>query len=117
MGIVLRLVLIGVSVLTFIYVIHKVRKSQMKIEGAIFWFLLAGLIMLFAFFPILAHTAANLLGIESPSNFIFLLMIFLLIIKNFSLSLKEAKLEHKIEILTAEIAIWRNETEKNNSNE
>lgn len=111
MGIILRLVLIGVSVLTFVYVIHKVRKSQMKIEGAVFWFLLAGLIMLLAFFPVLAYAVSDLLGFESPSNLIFLLMIFLLIIKNFSLSLKEAKLEHKIEILTAEIAIWRNETE------
>lgn len=112
MGIILRSMLVLVSVITFLYVIRKIQKSQMKIEGAIFWFLFAGLILLFSLFPGIAFVTASLLGIESTANFIFLLIIFLLIIKCFSLSLTNAKLEYKIEVLTAEMAIWRNKAEK-----
>ena len=105
MSIVLRVLLICVSVLAGIYAVRQIRKSQMKIENAIFWFCLAVVLIILSIFPQIVQWGASLIGVESPVNLIYLIMIFILFCKAFSLSVKIAKLEHKVNILTAEIAM------------
>lgn len=111
MSIYLRVILILMSVLATVYALRQIRKSQMKIENAIFWFLFVVVILILSIFPEIAMILARLLGIESPVNLIYLAMIFLLIVKVFSQSVKFSQMEHKIGILTAEIAILRNKLE------
>lgn len=105
----LRSILIIASLATSVYVIRKIRKSQMKIESSIYWFFFSIMIMIFSFFPKVAYIAADLMGIESPANFIYLLMIFLLLVKVFSLSIKNSQLEYKLSVFAEEFAIYRNE--------
>lgn len=112
MSIYLRLLLIIGSLLASIYAVRKIRKSQMKIENAIYWFGFSALTIFFSFFPNIAILLATLIGIESPANFIYLIMIFLLIVKVFSLTVKNSQLENKLSVLIQEVAIWRNELEK-----
>jgi len=111
MSIYLRVILILMSVLATVYALRQIRKSQMKIENAIFWFLFVVVILILSIFPEIAMILARLLGIESPVNLIYLAMIFLLIVKVFSQSVKFSQMEHKVGILTAEIAILRNKLE------
>lgn len=63
-------------------------------------------------FPDIGIHLANIIGIESPVNFIYLVIIFMALEKIFSLSVKSSQLEYQISILTAEIAIWRNQMEQ-----
>lgn len=102
---ILRILLILVSVIAGIYAVKKIRKSQMKIENAIFWFVLAVVLAILSIFPEIVIFAAKKIGVESPVNLIYLIMIFLLFYKAFTLSVKVAQLEHKVNILTAESAI------------
>ncbi len=102
---ILRILLILVSVIAGIYAVKKIRKSQMKIENAIFWFVLAVVLAILSIFPEIVIFAAKKVGVESPVNLIYLIMIFLLFYKAFTLSVKVAQLEHKVNILTAESAI------------
>ena len=102
---ILRILLILVSVIAGIYAVKKIRKSQMKIENAIFWFVLAVVLAILSIFPEIVIFAAEKVGVESPVNLIYLIMIFLLFYKAFTLSVKVAQLEHKVNILTAESAI------------
>lgn len=48
---------------------------------------------------------AELLGVESPVNILYLIMIFLALWKIFSLSLRNSRLEYQIGILAREFAI------------
>lgn len=112
MSIYLRIILFVVSLLSNIYVIRKIRKSQMKIESAMFWVFFAALILILSIFPGIGISLAEWIGIESPVNFIFLIIIFLVLGKLFSLSVKNSQLEYKISILAAEIAIWRKQVEE-----
>ena len=105
MSIALRILLVCVSLLAGIYAVRKIRKSQMKIENAMFWFLLAFFLIILSIFPRIVQYAADYIGVESPVNLIYLIMIFLLFYKVFTLSVKIAQLEHKLNILTAEVAI------------
>ncbi len=107
MSIVLRVLLITISVLAGIYSVRQIRKSQVKIGNAIFWFALTFLFLIISIFPQIIIFLADLIGVESPVNLVYLIMIFLLFYKVFTLSVKMSKLEHMINILTSENAILR----------
>ncbi len=112
MAIQLRILLIVVSFLTVLFVLRKVRKAQMKIEDSILWIVMPMLILVLSIFPGVAMQTAKWCGVESPANFVYLFIIFLLIIIIFSLSIKISKLEYKISGLVQELAIRENENKK-----
>ena len=114
---ILRILLIIVSVSAGIYAVREIRKSQMKIENAIFWFVLAIVLTILSIFPEIVIFASEKTGVESPVNLIYLIMIFLLFWKAFSLSVKVAQLEHKVNILTAENAITNKKIDDINNGE
>ena len=100
-----RIVLIIVSLATFGAVIQKIRGSKMRIEDAVFWVLLCVMFIIFALFPGIPDGLAALLGIYSTANFLFLFMIFILLMKIFSMSLHMSELEKKIEELSQSLAL------------
>lgn len=65
----LRILLILVSVATFLQMMRKIRQSKIQIESAIFWIVLALVLVAFSVFPSIADFAAHCLGIYSTANF------------------------------------------------
>lgn len=82
----LRLILILASVICFIFIIKKIKKSRMRIDDAIFWILISLFFLLMAIFPIVPIYIADVIGIESPANLVFLTVVGLMFVKLFSLS-------------------------------
>ena len=117
MSIILRTLLVIAAVVSNIYVIHKIRKAQMKIESAMYWVFLASLILLLSIFPVSIIWLADLIGVDSPVNLLYLLMIFLVLWKLFSLTVKNSQLENKVNVLTEELAIRQMQQEKQNKTE
>ena len=112
MSITFRVTLIIVSILSAGYTFRKIRKSQMLISGAIYWlFLSIGFIILSAF-PQIAIVGAHILGIISPANFVFLIVLFIIIIKLFTLSIDISILKTKLTLLIEEYAIRTFEQER-----
>ena len=105
MSIELRIALIVFSVLGLYFCITRIRRSAMKIDDVLFWAVLSGLILLLSLFPGIAIAFSEKLGIESPANFVFLIMIFLLLYKVFMQTLTISKLEIKLEKLAREYAL------------
>lgn len=83
----------------------------MKIGDSIYWISLIVLIVTLSIFPNIIISLAKWIGIESPANLLYLLMIFIAIGKIFFLSVQNSQLEYKICILAEEIAIWKNQSE------
>ena len=81
-------------------------------EDAIFWLVFSGTLLVLAIFPQISFWLSTLLGIESPANLVFLLIICLLFEKIFTLSIITSQLEEKVSILSAEIAIRSQAQEK-----
>ena len=73
----LRAALILVSVGTFFLMMRKIRQSKVQIESAIFWIVLAIILVVYSIFPSAADLCARILGIYSTANFLFLFAIFL----------------------------------------
>ncbi len=105
MSMMLRIFLIAASLLTTAAILHKIRRSKVQIEDAIFWVLFSGTLILFSVFPQVAYLMANLVGIQAPSNFIFLLVIFLLLVKVFAMTVRISQLEAKFRELVQKMAI------------
>lgn len=109
MTVMLRTVLIIMSVLVLFVIIRRVRLSKARIEDSMFWVLFAMLLVAFAIFPKAAALISRLVGTMSTANFIFLLVIFLLTVKLFSMSMRISQLETKLMELVQRIAIDDNE--------
>ena len=111
MSIVLRVLLIIGSLIAVIYVLRKIRMSQMKVMDALYWFVFMVVLLIISLIPDIVISMAAIIGVESPVNLIYLIILGLIIIKCFTLSLKNSRLEYKVTLLTEEIAIWRNQME------
>lgn len=105
MTILLRIILILASAGTTGYMLRKIRQSKVKIEYSIFWIVFSCLLILFSVFPSIPLFFTRLLGIQTPVNFIYLFIIFILLIKLFYNSLLLSKLEEKITVLSQRIAV------------
>lgn len=101
----LRVLLLIASLITAIWILRKIRKNSVKQEDALFWLCFAFLLAVLGIFPELSFTMAEILGIQSPANFIFLAIIAILLEKMFSLSIQISTLENKVEIMAAELAL------------
>ena len=99
---VLKTVLILACLLTCFYTLHKIRKSQMQIEDSVFWIIISALLVIVSIFP----------GIGVPVNFVFLAMIFILLYKVFSMSVRISQLEYKLKNLVQQIAIKNYESQE-----
>lgn len=101
----LRTILLLSSVLTAVWVLRRIRKNRVKQEDALYWICFSVLLALLGSFPNISFIMADILGIQSPANFVFLAIIAILIEKILTLSIKLSFLENKIEIMAAELAI------------
>lgn len=105
MDLLLRVFLIVCAVLVLVFIIRRVRKSELRAVDTVFWFIFASCLALISIFPQIAYFFSRLLGIESPANFIFLLVIAVLVIREFVTTVETAKLREQVDSLTQEIAL------------
>ena len=105
MTLTLRALLIIVSILATTGVIGRIRKAKMQIEDAVFWVLFSFLLILLAVVPRVLYFFTELLGMQSPANLLFLVIIGLLLIKVFSMSIKMSLLEEKLKTLAQNEAL------------
>lgn len=105
MSIVLRIVLIIAAAFSVIWITHRIRKSKVRLEDTLFWIGTASILMLLGLFPQISYIMSAALGIQSPANFIFLVMISLLFEKLLTLSIIHSQLEDKYVTMAAEMAL------------
>lgn len=101
----LIIALIVASVITAIFVLRKIKKSQFKIGDTLYWLFFCLFLLLMSVFPEAVFWISDLIGFESPSNFIFVAIIFLLLVKIFLLDARVSKNEDKLTKLTQKYAI------------
>lgn len=112
MPIVLRVILIASSLAMLAYVIRKVKKSKMQIEYTVFWVLFGVLLLFISLVPQIVYFFAKLIGIQSPTNLVLAFIIFILVIKQFLMTIEISQLEVKIKELVEEIALKDKEKEE-----
>lgn len=107
MSAILRVFIIIGAFCLLIYMLKKIRQSKLKIEYTIFWILFSLVLVLMGIFPKVFYFISRIIGFQAPINMIFLVIIFVLIVKLFLTSMQISKLENKVDSLTQQIAIDR----------
>ena len=107
----LRICLIVASVLMCIYTLHKIRKTQLNIDDSIYWISAAALLVVMSVFPVIPTKVAELMGIQSPVNFVYLVMIALVIIKLFLVVIDLSVQKHRLNLLVERLAVIHKETD------
>lgn len=103
----LRILMILGAVFLMVFMIKKIRQAKVKIEYAVFWIIFSGILVLMGIFPQLFYWVSELLGFQAPINMIYLVIIFVLIVKLFLISVQISQLENKVDSLTQQVAIDR----------
>ena len=102
---VLRVCLILGAFVTAGYVLRRVRQARVQIEDTIYWLALSAVLLLVAVFPGIAYWVSDLLGFVSPINCVYLIVIFLLLARQFVLSIRVSQLDSRLRILTERVAL------------
>lgn len=103
----LRAMLFLGSVTVFSVISRCIRKRRIQLKDGIYWIVFSFLLILISVFPILAVWTARLMGIQSPSNCVFMIIIFLLGCHQFFLTIRVSQLEMKINRLVQSVAIQK----------
>ena len=112
MTVIFRVILVIVSILTMAFMMRKIRQAKVQIEAALFWVIMALILVVFSLFPAVADACAHLLGIYSTPNFLFLFMIFLLSVKVFGMTLQMSQMESRQKELVQRIALDQKDREE-----
>ena len=101
----LRLLLLIGSVVVFLTIWRCIKKREIQLKDGGFWIVFSFLLALISIFPILAVWISGLFGLQSPSNGVFLIVIFLLGSHDFVLTVRLSRLEMKNTRLIQKVAI------------
>ncbi len=105
MPVVLRVILFVSSLLSFLFVVRSLKKSRVQIYDTTFWIILSALFVVLSIFPQIAIGLAELIGIQSPINLVFLIIIFFLLGHCFIQSLRFSRLEERFNSLVEDEAL------------
>ena len=114
---VLRVCLILGSFFTAGYVLRRVRQARVQIEDTIYWLALSAVLLLVALFPGIAYWVSDLLGFVSPINCVYLIIIFLLLARQFMLSIRVSQLDSRLRVLTERVALNQQQLDDRDRND
>ncbi|MFI7845134.1 DUF2304 domain-containing protein [Dorea amylophila] len=116
MSLYIRILLIVGAGLSLVFILKKIRQSKLKIEYVVFWFCFSSILVLMGVFPKIITIISKILGFQSPINMVFLIIIFILIIKLFFNTIQISALENKVDSLAQQIAIEKKKEEEKKKN-
>lgn len=105
MPILLRIEMIVLSLAMLFIVLKTVSKRKLLVQYALIWIILAIGTFLLAVIPGVAEWLTALVGIETTSNFIYLLAIIALLALTFSLTIIVSKQTQKIKNIIQTVSI------------
>lgn len=109
---ILQLILIGVTLLFFTFILVVTQKKKLSYKYTLMWLFFGFTTLLCAIFPDIIIAIAKLIHVEEPTNALFLIYLFLIIIIIFYISIAFSKLFERVTTLVQENAILAARVEK-----
>ncbi len=103
----IRVLLVIGSLATMLFMLRRIRKSQVQIEDSVFWLLFSGALLIISIWPQIIYRISYMLGFQSPMSMVYLLIIFVLLIKQFFMTLRISQLDAKLRSLVQTIALYQ----------
>ncbi len=102
---ILQIILIIFSVLFLLFILSVTRQNKLSYKYTLLWLLFSISTILFAIFPQIVVSFSEILHIKEPTNALFLIYIFLLLIIVFYISVAFTKIFIKVTVLVPENAM------------
>lgn len=102
MAVALRLLLGLVSCAFAFSVCFQVVKGRLLLRYSLVWLFLSAVVLLCAVFPNGVAFLSKIVGVEAPSNFVFLIAVFIALAINLSLTMTVSKQQETIKNLVQE---------------
>lgn len=101
----IRILLILGSLATMLFMLRRIRKSQIQIEDSLFWLLFSAALLIISIWPAIIYRISYALGFQSPMSMVYLLIIFVLLIKQFFMTIRISQMDSKLRSLVQDMAI------------
>lgn len=101
----LRVIIVLACMLFIVAVSRQIAAKRLLLRYSLLWFALAFCSIVAAIFPEPLFALANLVGFETPSNFIFFFALFFLLVISLSLSVVVSRQSVKIKRLVQHCAL------------
>ena len=101
----LRVLLIIASIITTVFIAARIRNSRLRLLDGFIWFLMSLILLIISIFPQIIYWLCRIMGIASPVNLVFLVIIFLLFMICFYSTVRISALEARLAGLAQEVAI------------
>lgn len=108
----LQFILIGVTLLFCIFILVVTQKKKLSYKYTLVWLIFGLITLLCAIFPGIVMGISKIIHVAEPTNALFLIYIFLIIVIIFYISLAFSKLFEKVTTLIQENAILAAKVEK-----
>ena len=105
MSISLRALLSVSAAVVLLFVVRKLKKSQIQVLDSLLWLLFSLSFVILGIFPEIAIDCSVLFCFVSPSNLVFLYVIAVLVVRDFCNSLRLARLEERLNSLVQAVAL------------
>jgi hypothetical protein len=99
---------VGVSV----FVVEMLRRGFLREKFAALWLLVSAGLVLIAVFPGVLRWSADLVGVQVPSNLLFMMSALLLLVVSVQLSNEVSRVEARTRRLAEEIALLKRALEE-----
>ena len=108
----LRVLLVLGSISTAAFILKRIQQAKVQIEDCIFWLFFAAFLLLLSIFPEVASWVSRLLEFESPINLVYLLIIFVLLVHQFSMTVRISQMDFKLRTLAQKVALNERDQEE-----
>ena len=112
MNTILQLILITITAIFCLFILAVTRKKKLSYKYTLLWLLFGVVTLLCAIFPSIVTNLAGLLHIKEPTNALFLIYIFFMIILIFYISIALSKMNEKLTKIIQRSAILEYEITK-----
>jgi len=99
----LRIILLVFSLLGLTILTNLVRRYRLELKYALVWITISVLFVVLAIFPTIIDFTANIMGIKTPVNALYLLSIISLLMISYSLTISLSRTSNRIKHLTQEL--------------
>lgn len=107
-----RLLSVVVACLVLVVVFEMLRRRKLREKYAAMWLLVGLGVVVFGLFPNVAEFLAGLTGVQTASNFVFLLAGVVMLFVALQLSSEVGRLEEEVRTAVEEIALLRCELDE-----
>ena len=121
---VLQIILIIATFLFCIFILYVTQKKKLSYKYTLLWLFFGGITLLCAIFPSIVTGISKIIHIAEPTNALFLIYIFFIIVIIFYISLGFTKILEKVTtliqenaILVAKVEELEKKVKENNTNE